>query len=144
VSVTHPLPAAAPAAATPPARVLVVECVYYQEAGRQPVLTESRYESPCQTKGRREYELAVGTEWVPLLPEGSAPPGVIHLANGEKRCPGRAGSVPPRTVWLASAGAPPLLLPPGESMRLRSLVPRGLRLRCSEGEAKVLVTLFPE
>jgi hypothetical protein len=125
-----------------PARagMTTIETVYWQQRDGQPLAVLSRFSRPSHAD-RDPYArpVLVGTAWQPLdlgWLAGQAV-GLLLVANRE--------TATDRAVEIGFGDAPAvaLLVLPGESCRLQPADAAAVRLRCSAGEARCEITLFP-
>lgn len=147
------------------AYLTVVETVYHQPAGGQPISVNGNWGRQLTTDSQPYLRrLKVGPDWQTLdlgwLGEDGEGVGLLVLVNTE----GQFLAVNPTAVEKAATGArvvelaveaapnpntfetqivPFAELSPGESLRYKPLDPRILKIRCRVGEAKVSLSLFP-
>lgn len=123
----------------PQDRVVVVEQVYHQTEGRDPVMVESRFSKPIGSQ-EQPYKriMKIGQEWrdVDMGWLRGEKIAVLHLLNEskDKRCIVHVRGRDTETDWL---------LLPGESMRGVPAVGFVPQLVCREGTATVAVTVYP-
>lgn len=140
------------------ARIVVVEQIYFQSTDNMPVQTEHRFvrqlKSDEQPYVRR---MKIGTEWQPLecgwidecsmlLIEHEAPNWqVMPTAEERKAVNDRIVEIAlyNSTMFDPSAIVPDWYIPVGESFRGSPVALENIYLRCTEGETRIKVTLFP-
>lgn len=144
----------------PPARITVVEHVYYQDGEGQPIAISNGWSRTLTSIDSQPYSrhLKVTEDWTPLdlgwLKD--SPISLIILSNEEgknlERNPTLAEreAISKRIVEVAYTGShdlgriePDSYFLPGESVRLHPLTSSTIHLRCSSGTAKVNLTIFP-
>lgn len=136
------------------AQLVVVETVVRRAADGRADVAESRYARPLASADEPvRRAVLVGEGWQALEAfwlEGR-PLAVLCLANepeprraaptGEERAADAARVV---EVSLRGDGTADLLIPPGESARLRPACVSTLRARCRSGSARLAAFLVPE
>lgn len=148
----------APAISEPrtPARITVVENIYYHVRGESPMLVNSRYVRTMQTTeqayGPRRVQ--VGEEWTRLDLGWVKRCGMLHLENVE----GRSFAVIPTPSQLQdlmmnglveiacsedTPTTPHFYLPPRESMRVVPISATAMWARCRKGTVRLLLTAIP-
>ncbi len=136
-----------------PGRIVVVETVYHQQAGADPVSTESRYAAELTTDEQPfSRVLKVGEEPV-KLDAWLTDSRLIHIAvlkshhqrkpDAEERAARAAMMLEVSCGDREGGRAADWLVAPGESMRARPASLDSIRLRSQSGILKVAVTVFP-
>lgn len=138
-------------------RITVVERIYFEADGQEPVHVDSSYSVPVKTNEQPfSRVLKVGGTWVPL-PVGWFEDGkcsLLSISNqGVRRAQGRGQPSKEEKEQMDRAVLEMVfsdnhegmeLVPPGASRRTRPLDLRELAIRCQEGECWITVTIFPE
>lgn len=154
-------PLAQPEPKEVPDRLTVVETVYHQPWGEEPVAVESRFSRDLQTRNQLfERRCRVGEDWQPLECGWLGEAGMLVIENREGRFLQRVPTDEEREAAAAKVlevgwepdGAtmhdPPAtaqwIIPPGESIRGQPATLKSLRLRCRSGECRFTVYLLPE
>lgn len=133
-------------------RVTVVETVYFNNHNDQPISYQSGFACELETKEEQPYirHSKAGEEWQPLdmgwlndkagivvvqNEEGKNPP--VKLSDAEKE------SLAAKVLEVSSSKIDSfvLLLPPGESLRIRTL--SQLSIRSRSGKTKFVVCAMP-
>lgn len=131
-----------------PAYLVVIDSIAHQvmSGGGQPVATESRYSQVLRTNEQAWVRFtAVGERWTPLDAGWLDGCSLVLIENLEKE-----GTPADIIVGTQHPGGDPgdthpaLIVPPGTSARFKPLDLKALRLRCTGGEAKYRVHIFPE
>lgn len=158
MNLPHPPDPAKPS----PGRITVVEMVYFQSSGDQPIAVDSRFARDCATDEQpfTRPSFSVGEEWVSVPSAWLDEAGMLVLVN----LTGRGQHVVPTprqrqvfadavvelgvadgvdTATYKTAVVPFAYVPAGESCRLSPVSFRSLRLRCRKGEARCNVTVMP-
>lgn len=156
----------------PVGRITIVESVYHQLPGKNPVAKPTRHLCVCES-AERPYErtITIGKDWVAIdlgwFKEGNAKPGLVQIFNDQKppvpvmmggRPPEKSKAVsgsgegeqgPPEAipdgVYISFDGQKPTLhLPPGESARFRPLKHDQIWLRSTNDSDDVTIIVYPK
>lgn len=134
-----------------PDRVTIVEMVYHQQFNGQPFVFESKFSSTCE-ESEQPYQryTKVVEQWQPLdcgWLRGRA--GVILICNEEgKNLPANPSEkekfeIASRVVEIRHDGDKhSFIVPPKESIRIRTTDDAKLLVRCLCGPAKIALCVF--
>lgn len=139
--------------APPKDRLTVVETVYHQRWGENPISIESRFGRELTTHEQPYSRECVATEeWQPL------DLGWLNTNVGQLVILNREGSLlqfqtyptaevreemATRIIELTTGDDDPWFIPPGESHRGWPSKPENLRIRCQNGTARYTLHLIP-
>jgi hypothetical protein len=140
----------------PPARVSIVETVYHQAAMEQPTSTSSRFnrfvdsEEPPYVRPAKK----IGEDWTPLelsshIKEVSFVliqnlEGKFHLVVPTPEMRAEAKERIIEVITSENGDDNPLLVFPGESLRISPYDAKLIRIRCQSGEANTKVIIYPK
>lgn len=149
--------------------ITIVEHVYYTSKMGPPITASSRYTANCKSEETPSVQpMVVGEAWVPVPLGWLSHVGCVHIENQEGKhfdripTPEERQLISQRIVDVAftepvdlsqltmhdpepSPPEPRVYVPPfGGSARFYTEHAKVLHLRCRSGDARVLVTLFPE
>lgn len=138
-------------------RLTVVESVYFESPGHQPILVPTQTARTLASDEQPyQRQLLIGETWTRLDTGWIQEASLLVLTNDEGR-PERgpsvdAGALAGRVVELVCRNTiigdgesiePEWLLPPGESFRGTPARPGAIYLRCRQGAVRCTLTLFP-
>jgi hypothetical protein len=119
-------------------RLVVIERVYHQRPGQQPITTQSRFSRTLESSEQQYVrEVTVTEEWTPIDTGWIKSAGMLHLSNDERD----AAKVVQVTVQ--GSNIPAWLVIPGESLRGMPADAGRLMVRCQRGTARCTLTLIP-
>lgn len=142
-----------------PARLTVVESIYYQQSGQQPVQHDCQhYENVYSDEQPYLRNLKIGSDWQPIDHGWLTSWGLLLVSNEEGKglltvpTLEEQEEINSRVLQLGIAldstndiKKVQLLstIPPGRSMRWYPENLLNLRLRCQHGKARCRISLFP-
>lgn len=133
-------------------RLTVVETVYHQTFGEQPVSVESRFERELQSDEQMYQRRKIATEeWQPLDLGWVEEVGCVVAQNTEGQflqlipTPEQRAENAKKILEVAYLPAAGMVfyVPPGESLRLYPSHPKQLVIRCQAGTVKYTVNIIP-
>ena len=116
------------------ARIVVVETVYHQVNGKQPVQVGEPWAADLESDEQPYVRyLDVGQEWVPLDRGWIASASILIIANQG-----------PALLEIGIHKETLIVVPAKQTARFKPAVLGELMVRCADGTTRVVVNLFPE